>query len=825
LVELDTWREESHAVMMKLLFHDGQRSAALKQYETCRKILAAELDIEPQIETTQLYAQIKNNSLPALEIQNAPTNLPAETTTFIGREMELELLADRLQSTDCRLVTLTGQGGAGKSRLALQAAKKAQSSFRDGVFWVSLSGVENSQALPLAIIESLGLNFSSSQNPPEQLHNYLRQKELLLVLDNFEHLLDGADFVIQLLKIAPNVTVLITSREPLQVLAEWLLDVGGLSVSSSDSDDVAQVESIRLFDERAQRIESKFNLLPDNLFHVARLCKLLDGIPLGIELAAGWTRLFTCEQIADRIEQDLDFLASQMRDVPERHRSLRAVFDQSWDLLSPKEQIAFAKLSMFVTDFDLAAANQICKADEDALRSLWLKSLIRKDTQERYSLHPLLKQYADVKLNEMEDASAQGLKQYQTFYSELSMQLENEIQSPRLKHALERFTVDLENMLKAWNLALSQNNLDVLNAMLTPLFWYYEIFGRIYEGHILFRKVSEAFTENDTLTIKFQKRLAARYAWMMFRRGELEESARQLQDLVENDLKMLDENEQIFTLTRLGSVVLDLGQKQNARRWLEDALRLCEKSAHPWEESLFHNHYGSTLSMLDEVDKAERHLKISFEIAEKHGFIWIIASALSNLAVVAYFREDYRTAIDIFMQSDEKSKQVGDEHHGPSINHNNLADCYLQLGELEKAREHLNLALYHFKECGNTVFLPYVYNTLAGINLQDGKLNEAKQNLDFGIQSALEHNMPSVLNNLFADYARYYFLREDGVRSAALVRYVLKSTHTIKEGKDKAIKLEAEITEKFGTHIWMQISAAVSDTYTDALKLIEWINL
>jgi predicted ATPase len=833
LVALDPWREEAHITLMELLALDGQRSAALKQYATCRRVLMAELGVEPNADTVRLRESIRSGILPQVQERSAPGNLPVEVTSFVGRQSELAQISDHIQNPDKRLLTIVGPGGVGKTRLALQAARDERFAFADGVFWAQLENVPTADLLALAIADAVGFSFPSSGNDREQLFNYLRRREILLVLDNCEHLLDGADFVADLLRNAPNLAILATSRQPLQIQAEWLLELGGLSIEARDNKTPLQADlqpapapsdAVRLFEDRAQRVAPAFSLTPEDHQQIVRLCQILDGLPLGIELAAAWMRQLSPAQIAEWVSRDLDFLASGLRDAPERHRSLRVVFDQSWDMLTESERGSFASLSVFPSDFDRTAAQEICGAAGAMLNQLWQRSLVRQQASERFSLHPLLKQYAGEKLNA---AQARELgKRFQAYHASIAVKLESQLQGADLKNALAHFSGELENLVEAWRLALAEMRLESLNTLLTPLFWYFEIKGGIYEGHFLFQKTAQFLEGRKKPTraeANFARRLDARFAWLCFRRSEMEEAVARFQNLAEEGFESLEAHEQVFAMTRLASSIFEQGRKKEALKWLEAAFNICSKINTPWEEALTYNHYGSMLNMLGDMQRAEDVLRRSLQIADEHGYLWTSASALSNMAVVAYFREDYRAAIDMFLQSNEKALSYGDVHHSPSINHNNLADCYLQIGDLEKAREHLNQALYHFNECGNTVFLPYVYSTLAGINLQEGKLDDARNCLESGIQSALEHNMFSALNNLLADTARYYFLRGDERRSAAIAKYVLQSADTIKEGQDKAAKLEGELTEKFGASIWEQINAATV-TRADILKLVKRIN-
>ncbi|MCL6512420.1 MAG: AAA family ATPase [Anaerolineae bacterium] len=360
LIELESWQEGAHRRLMSLLAHSGQPAAALRQFEQCRRALAEEIGLEPDATTRALAERIRRDmherEALAADATSArpPHNLPAPTTVFIGRAEELVQIASLLADPACRLLTLIGMGGAGKTRLALQAAHNLiadqgadsvsqGSSFRHGVYFVSLAAVNSADQIIAAIASAIHLVFSGQQDWKFQLLNHLRAKEMLLILDNFEHVLSEAALLTEILQAAHSVKILVTSRERLDLYEEWLFDVRGLSFppdqpmreadATDDPDALARYSAVQLFAQRAKRLSLRFDLA-DAPQAVAGICRLMEGLPLGIELAAGWVRTHTCEEIARTIQRNLDFLSTSAQNVPERHRSLRVAFDYSWDMLA-----------------------------------------------------------------------------------------------------------------------------------------------------------------------------------------------------------------------------------------------------------------------------------------------------------------------------------------------------------------------------------------------------------------------------------------------------------------------------------------------------------
>jgi predicted ATPase/DNA-binding SARP family transcriptional activator len=443
---LEPWREQAHRQLMRGLALSGDRRAALAQYETCRRILAAELGVEPEAATSALYDQIRagearrqgdketrstaitsHSSLsPGLPVSlSVRHNLPSPLTSFIGRADELAHLAALLNG-DTRLLTVVGAGGVGKTRLALAAAGALRGQFADGTWWVALAGVQpaDEEAIQRATLASviataLGRTLGGRRPPLDELADVLHDCAALIVLDNCEHLPEVAAAARTLLETAPKLRVLATSREPLGLSGEALLRLGGLSVPEAGAADPTSYPGVRLFLERVARHTPGWGQDAAQIAAVARLCRLLDGLPLGIELAAHWVGHYTPDEIAAAIQTDLDFLAARTRDLPDRHRSLRAVFGYTWSLLTAVEQQGLARLSVFRGSFDRAAAQAVAGVRATTLVALVDKTLLRQAEVGRYNLHELLRQFTAERLDASGEAIAMRV-QHAAYYLELA---------------------------------------------------------------------------------------------------------------------------------------------------------------------------------------------------------------------------------------------------------------------------------------------------------------------------------------------------------------------------------------------------------------------
>jgi len=351
LLHLEPWNETSYRRLMRILALQGRYAAALKQYEKCRQVLEQELHIAPAPETRELAAHIRNHTL---EITlTAPRHLPPALTPFFGREEESADLLELIHRPSTRLVTLVGMSGVGKSRLAAHVAEQAHPLFPDGVYWVPLDGVTQAARLPAAVAESLQMPRSPGEELSAQLWRYLHSRNLLLVLDSVEHLLpDVANFVHTLLRRAPQVVMLVTSHRPLRLQAEHVYPLHGLPVPTQDAPHaVAEFDSLRLFQDRARRMAPGYTLDEHTLSHAVRICQIVGGMPLGIELAAWNVHLEDIATLAERLTRQVQSLQTTLHDLPDRHRSLEAVFNYTWKHLPPEDQQTLARIAIFPEQF------------------------------------------------------------------------------------------------------------------------------------------------------------------------------------------------------------------------------------------------------------------------------------------------------------------------------------------------------------------------------------------------------------------------------------------------------------------------------------------
>ncbi len=713
-LELDSWREEAHRQVMRLLAANGQRSEALAQYETCRRVLANELGIEPSAETRKLYEQIRQGEVslrrsePLSTIAWAPPALPVSLTPFIGRERELAELEQLLGDSECRLATLVGPGGIGKTRLALQVAADRRESRAQGAAFVALASVDSPTFIVSAIGDAVGLAFYGPTDPKLQLLNYLREKQMLLVLDNVEHLLDGAGLFVEILEHAPEVKLLVTSREQLNLQGEWVFEVGGLHVPASDqAETFEQSSAVALFLQRARRAHAGFTLQANQRWSVGRICRLVDGMPLAIELAAAWVRTLSLDEIEREIERNLDFLSTSMRDLPERHRSMRAVFDHSWRLLSADEQAVLARLSIFRGGFQREAAEQIAGATLALLSTLQAKSFLRRMPGGRYDLHELVRQYAAERLHENLEEEAATRNHHSAYYTDFAAAQEKHLKGARQIEALAEISTEMENIRIAWRHAVTHYHIDSVRKPIRAFQSLFEMRGWNAEGQALYSWAAAELQTRCDVQVQAETsfkillaQIQSAQGWCSVTQGRLEE-ARQLLEPSTATLRSLGAKvELVHALHHLGVLDWQTGAYVRARAAFLEELDLATQLEDRWEMALACGNVAMAAQMLGEhLEALERYqaalaayrsledrrmvaadlsylgelecklgmcaasrasLHESVELSRMIGDRWVLGMALSALGTVTQGEGDIREAVALFQESLALFDQTGE---------------------------------------------------------------------------------------------------------------------------------------------------------------------
>lgn len=488
VLALDVANERAHQHLMFCYHVSGDRAAALKQYEACVRALRDELGVTPSPETAALFEEIKKAAVAAPARETRPANLPVPLTSFVGREKELKEIAKLVSSS--RLLTLTGPGGVGKTRLAIQTANDSLGKFKEGVLWVGLVGLADENLIPQEIAQSLGVREQSQEPSIESLKVHLRSKDLLIVLDNCEHLIRGcALYAEQLLAACPRLKILATSIEALGLFNETAWQVPSLRLPEMRQPlsplELREYPSIELFVERAGAVDANFAFTDQNAGSVAQICRRLDGIPLAIELAAARTKVLSVAEIAARLDDRFSLLTAGSRTAIPRHQTLRATIDWSYELLTEPERILFRRLAVFAGGFSLDAAETVSSHGElrqndvlDSLGRLVDKSLVIVErrspaTETRYRLLETIRQYALERLVEVGEAPSVR-DRHLDYYLTLAEKSEPNIFGSKAADWFHRLDIEIDNIRAAIEWSTNAGKADAALRILGALvyFWF-----------------------------------------------------------------------------------------------------------------------------------------------------------------------------------------------------------------------------------------------------------------------------------------------------------------------------------------------------------------
>jgi predicted ATPase/class 3 adenylate cyclase/uncharacterized protein HemY len=793
---------------------------------------------EPQQIYGLMHPDLVLQEFPALRSLSArPHNLPAQSTPFIGRDEELAEIMRLLDDPACRLLTLVGPGGVGKTRLALQAAAEMIERFAHGVYFVPLDSVSSGSSLAFALADALKFSFYSSREDPEtQLLNHLREKEMLLLLDNLEHLLEETGLLSKLLASSSQLKLLVTSQERLNLQGEWVLAVQGLPLPSAAERDGAESSSaVQLFVQSAQRAQTGFILSGEDRPYVLRICRLVEGMPLGIELAAAWVRMLPCREIAREIEQNLDFLATKMRNVQERHRSLRAVFEHSWDRLSEAEKHVLRRLPVFRGGFEREAAQRVAGASLPLLSALLDKSLLRRMPSGRHSVPELIRQYAEEKLKEDPALCEQIQSQHCLYYAEFLTRREEVLKRAEQREALWEIQEEIENVRASWNWAVEHERLEALSQALGSLHLYLDRKSRFQEGVEILESAIirvRSTRQHDVLL----GRLLARQGMFCFRLGRYERARGLLEESLALFSQRDDLSERALILSNLGSVAEAFGSYEQAQKLHEESLVLRRGIGDRWATALSLNNLGNLAYRLGEYPKAkslyQESLALKKEIGDRKG----TASSLNNLGNVAMALGEYAEAKQLYQESIAIKREMGDEwglglslmnlgqvtealqehreaeklyqeslalfreigdRQGIASSLSNLGNLLSALGEHVQARQLYQESLALRRETGDRLGTVYCLNDLGSVAMDLGQEAEAQGHLGEALRTALTiQAVPAILASL-SEMAR--FLAHSGEKERAVELLALALHHPAgdqgtKDGAQRLLeKLKSEL--------------------------------
>jgi predicted ATPase/tetratricopeptide (TPR) repeat protein len=702
-LDLHPWEERAHRQLMTAYAFDGNRSAALAQFESCKQILTEELAVDPEPATVRLAKAIRTGDLAGLAISTPPTNQLIKPEALIGRSCEQSSLTALVLDPGERLITLLGPGGIGKTRLAEAVVWQLRRAFPDGAYLISLAQLDNPvpDAIALSLAVDLGIRLEGREPAALELVRVLENRHAMLVLDNMEQLISsesrgGVDFILQLLRGCPRLMLLITSRVRLGLNQEHAFRLDGLEISAVDR----LSGSARLFVSEAERTPGGFEITRENEAAVNTICELVEGLPLAIKLAAAWTDRLTPAEIAAELTRNLELLATQAPDIPERHRSIQAAFDGSWLKLTDSQQLALIQLTVFQGGFSREMAGKVTNVSPDDLFGLANQSFLVRSQSGRFTFHELIRQLAGQKLAEQADLLTDMRARHSLAFSEWVGRQVSGLRGPDQIAVRKAVDLDFANVRTAWYWAVDNGLADSLAGALGGLTTFLLRQNRVLEGVELLSWAHE------------------RYA------GQLPA-----------ELKARIE-------VQLATFLRSIGQYDKSRHLLDTGLTaLHAVQAGPAALCLAYNSLNLTASRMGDLEPAKAFADAALEAARASRDEWLLAFSLHNLADLHEGLENYALAIDYLAESLAISESIGDLQR-LALSHNLMGILLEMQQDFPAADTRYQKALALALQLGDRWIQGFAHGNLGDLALARGDYLGSRQHLQASLRIATETQAP-----------------------------------------------------------------------------------
>ncbi len=656
---------------------------------------------------------------------------PMQPTSFIGREEELAAIQQYLRDPACRVLTLIGPGGVGKTRLAIEVARTIADDFSGGVTFINLQPVQSIDQLVSTIADTLNLSLAGQAEPSQQLFNYLSNKENLLVLDNFEDVSAGAEFVARLLQAAPQVKILITSQRTLNLQEEWLYPVDGMPYPQGDDlDEDGKYSAVHFFVDRAQHVRPDFTLHAEQ-DGVVRICQLVEGLPLALEMAATWTKTLRCMDIADEIQRDIEFLKSNLRNISPQHRSMQAVFDQSWKRLDADERTVLKFLSVFRGGFDVRAAREVAGASLPVLSALVDKSILRVMPTGRYQIHELIRKCAKKQLEKSPEEMLQAQDRFGWYYIKFIKSFESGLIAGRQKDSLQEVKTEIGNIRKAWAWAIETGNVAAIeqSAMVLSILYQFQCryveCSRALEEAEAMVKQQPTSRQNDSLLVS----ILCDQAWLCIRLGkiaEAEQNALESIALIEKHKIRPNLGMGFDPRIPLGMVASIRGDYPEATRLGREVLQESQDRGEIWNEQFSCYLLTSAAFHTGDFESAQHYAEQTYQLARQNQDRWFLAYCLNDLGKVANALGDHTTARGHFKASYQIRKEFADPE-GMAVALNSLGEIALKTGDYQEAQRSFQTGRELYQEINDRGGLATSINGLGRVALKQGDFQEAQR--------------------------------------------------------------------------------------------------
>ena len=730
-LEQDRFDEDALASYLDLALQTGDIKVARSLYQAFARRLTHELGIEPSSATQQLALRLDEGQRATLPQQSAVVFLPAATTSFIGRDLELAEINNLLAKPLCRLLTLLGPGGVGKTRLAVQAAKELADKYSDGVVFVAFESLKHPQEIPGTIIEALEASPEGQDDPLDQLIQHIGDKQLLLILDNFEQLLEGVTILSQLLAHCPGLQLMVTSRERLKLEHEWLLAITGLAYPGRDvsPEDALAYDAVALFVERAQRVRPTFILNRAELPAVIDICHFVEGFPLAIELAAAWIRAMSSQDIAQELQQNLDILTSSSNDTQSRQSSIRSAFEYSWALLTAQEQVVLRRLVVFRSGFTKEAASAVAGANIVLLAALLDKSLLRLAQNRRYEIHPLLQQFTHEKL--LADDDMQSVyRRHANYFMALAERAEPLLQGAQQTEWLATLDSDYQNIIAALDWLQVHSQKTAAARLASSLGNYWRIRGQYRVGRA-YLESTYSYPETQQHP-DIQAKVLGQLGLLTWNAADYPAAQQYLKESL-NLYSVVGDNQGITrALNNLGIVAHEQGDYEGAQDYYQQALERVRYENDDTKAASILQCLGSLALEQGDLTKAQVNYESALQFNRNHANQLGIASALVGLGSTALRQAKYLAAQRYYEECLVIARNLGDVGRvGFALR--GLGQITLAQGTFTDAERYFNESLELSRSIGDRRASGYALQGLGLTALEQDQLGEAQAYLEEGL--------------------------------------------------------------------------------------------
>ena len=820
LVSAEPVHEEAHRLIMQIHAQSGNRQAALSQYNLLRRSLQRHLDAEPDAESQDLYGQIASRALPdkpapakrpiASTVSRPLTNIHSQPTSFVGRERELAEVHRLLNGQ--RLLTLTGPGGAGKTRLAVETATRLSKDFPDGVWMADLSSLKDPALVPQAVAATLGISQGPDQPLLDSIGRFLDHRHLLLLIDNCEHLIDAcADLATHLLQRPSGSRLLATSREPLRVPGEvtWLVPSLTLPThhGGASTEEVLASESARLFVQRARAVNPGLLLEGHDGDALAQICHRLDGIPLAIELASARIRALSIRQIADRLDDRFRLLASGNRTVPSRQQTLKGTIDWSHDLLDTRERTLFRRLSVFSGGFDLEAAEQVCSGENldsidvmDTLARLVDKSLVVAEAsgpETRYRMLESIRDYATERLAESDEVEGTR-RRHADVYLQLVEAAAPKLRTREQQMWIVRLDQEHDNIRAAIESFRRDACITEELRMVGALAWFWHRKGHFSEDR---GRLQSALERSEGMSSPARLRALLGNGMLTLVHGELAEGSRCLQEAVTLALSL---DAQIdLAVARLWLVWHTLFRHgpSEALPLARSAFEAFEDGTDRWHLGLSHMGLGFVTGALNQLDTARQHISDASAIFHELGDPWGIATSLTEMAHIAY-RQNSPAALALAEDAVEVSREMGDGWQTVQAL-GLLVEIARSSDDLDRAAELGEEAISLAIEVGQPVNAAWVHRDLGHVAIRRDDIDAAAAHFTASYEIFREREYTLGIACCMVGMAMVASRQQRMAEAAMLLGHVQRllettSTSLNPADHDIAMRVKAETTTRLG---------------------------